>query len=672
MKMIKKILAVSAGIAMLGATMTGALATDLGDLPGPFVADGAYVNAAMVIGNDADALAQNEIKTYMDGLLTATSTDLSYADSYSKDFTLDDDINAFGDLDDSQFENLLIDEDITVNGDSISVHEEITIGAAEFTLSGESGDEDLSGDIYLAMGADQIVYKYIFDNVINLTDAEVDSDDPLEINFLGKTLKITEITADNKLALTPGETFLKKIGESVSFSGTTVIVSEIFSDDAIFTVNGVEYPLSDNDSDELEGEDLDIQVTSVLYDENDVSRSRVEFTLTETGTDTAAEDDQVFELYEDFEDDEEDTVWNWEISADDSDNTITHIGVTFNQAISSIDTSEESDEDLVMEPITLGGEYVLPNNFASVSFDSINLMDSPVELTIEALESYTINGSSLDELFKVTADDDVFSYSNYNFEKFYIDVNVTANSSDVWYKDSDNDWQEINVADVSIDYSDATADYAFAINATTDVLTLANVGTGGNLTWDYTNIVEDLSEEWEDTTLTYDTRTYESADYNVLTDYGVIIYDVENNLESDKIVIALIDGVPEATLSVNYIGSISEDTTSAALMTPEQVTDATAYNLILVGGPCVNSLTAQFEGVAAGSCDAASGYSANTGYVKLFDNGEKVALVVAGWEADDTKRAAKVVVNPASFALAGKSAVTVTGTGLEVSGITVA
>ena len=74
MKFIKQIAAVGTGIAMLGATMTGALAADLGTLPEPFVASDAYVNVAMVIGAGSDdADARSTIQTYMNGLATATT-----------------------------------------------------------------------------------------------------------------------------------------------------------------------------------------------------------------------------------------------------------------------------------------------------------------------------------------------------------------------------------------------------------------------------------------------------------------------------------------------------------------------------------------------------------------------------------------------------------------------
>src|SRR3989338_8255626 len=55
-KSIKKMAAIGTGVAMLGATITGAMALDLADYPAPFVKDGVYDAAnAIVVGARAAA-----------------------------------------------------------------------------------------------------------------------------------------------------------------------------------------------------------------------------------------------------------------------------------------------------------------------------------------------------------------------------------------------------------------------------------------------------------------------------------------------------------------------------------------------------------------------------------------------------------------------------------------
>jgi len=88
-------------------------------------------------------------------------------------------------------------------------------------------------------------------------------------------------------------------------------------------------------------------------------------------------------------------------------------------------------------------------------------------------------------------------------------------------------------------------------------------------------------------------------------------------------------------------------------------------NLILVGGPCVNKLTAEALGLPYPSCGAASTIPENAAMIKLVENafgGGKVALVVAGWNAENTVAACKVLQQYDEYADLEGTAVKVTGT----------
>jgi hypothetical protein len=56
--------------------------------------------------------------------------------------------------------------------------------------------------------------------------------------------------------------------------------------------------------------------------------------------------------------------------------------------------------------------------------------------------------------------------------------------------------------------------------------------------------------------------------------------------------------------------------------------------------------------------------SEGEGIVKLFESGDKVAIVVAGWEAEDTTRATRVLADYKTYQEAGK----LVGTEVKVSG----
>ncbi len=71
-----------------------------------------------------------------------------------------------------------------------------------------------------------------------------------------------------------------------------------------------------------------------------------------------------------------------------------------------------------------------------------------------------------------------------------------------------------------------------------------------------------------------------------------------------------------------------------------EVADVKAQNAIVVGGPCANAAAATLLG---NPVDCAEGFTPGKAKIKLFENGDKVALLVAGYAADDTRAAGKAL-----------------------------
>ena len=85
-----------------------------------------------------------------------------------------------------------------------------------------------------------------------------------------------------------------------------------------------------------------------------------------------------------------------------------------------------------------------------------------------------------------------------------------------------------------------------------------------------------------------------------------------------------------------------------------EVADAKAQNLVVVGGPCVNTVAAELLGNPA---DCTEGFTPGKARVKLFEHANgNVAMLVAGYSGADTRLAGKVVANRASE-LSGKELV---------------
>ncbi len=98
-----------------------------------------------------------------------------------------------------------------------------------------------------------------------------------------------------------------------------------------------------------------------------------------------------------------------------------------------------------------------------------------------------------------------------------------------------------------------------------------------------------------------------------------------------------------------------------------EVSDVAAQNVIAVGGPCANAASAKAK---SNPEDCAAGYEAGKGLIELIDTGAgKVAMVVAGYSAADTRAATGIVANYGDNALSGTKmeVTTATKTVMEVT-----
>ena len=88
-------------------------------------------------------------------------------------------------------------------------------------------------------------------------------------------------------------------------------------------------------------------------------------------------------------------------------------------------------------------------------------------------------------------------------------------------------------------------------------------------------------------------------------------------------------------------------------------------NIISVGGPAANDVSADLLGEYTGP----EGFGEGQAFIKLIEHGDYVAMVVAGYEAQDTRHASKVLADHMDYDLSGEE-VLITGTSmadLEIS-----
>ncbi len=149
----------------------------------------------------------------------------------------------------------------------------------------------------------------------------------------------------------------------------------------------------------------------------------------------------------------------------------------------------------------------------------------------------------------------------------------------------------------------------------------------------------------------------DSNDYEYVTKYGTY---VEYNSDSDKATLyyapdatkyTVYFAPTEATAKVTSTGTTYEQVVPinpGVAVLDSEIQDPMDKNIVVVGGPCVNTVAATLLGNPS---DCKSGFEQGKAMIKLFnhDNG-KVALLVAGYAAMDTRRAARVLADYKDYA----------------------
>jgi hypothetical protein len=183
----------------------------------------------------------------------------------------------------------------------------------------------------------------------------------------------------------------------------------------------------------------------------------------------------------------------------------------------------------------------------------------------------------------------------------------------------------------------------------------------------------------ENATVGLSMKTHEDNDdlKTGMTNYGVLFKELNEDNDPDTLEIQypLAQLLPQTFVTFSKTVTMEGGAGTITVERPQridigsavlasQVSDPTAVNVVSVGGSCINSVTAEIMGLTYPACGADSGLSEGEGIVKLFESGEKVAIVVAGWEAEDTTRATRVLADYKAYQEAGQ----LVGTEVKVTG----
>ena len=410
LKTLKRVAAIGTGVAMLGATLTGALALDLKDYPKPFVTDGVYDDSNVFVYGDtaiaADTVAISDITAGLQFLaktpVVASGSTVSVIGGKSAKVPLGQGLS-----NSTYFDKQLDDGDVSTLFDGT-----ISFGSSDFDTSEElqmcddSGriygepfvatslmtDDDYKRNVFFEFGKDKIRYAYKFDKTINLSrDGTISTTVPLEIDFLGKKMKITAVTATS-ITATVGDEYTMKEGDSVTVEGKVIKLTTVGTATAAVDVDGVARNLATATTTTVNG--IEIYVDSVVVKTN-LGESSAFLVIGKEARDT-------YDDAEAFIGENVDTPnWVWDIRAMTEQGTsgYTDCGGT-DKLVLRVENDIDffGDED---KPTGVEQCLDLPNKYLSICLDSLSVVDTDyAEYTLEHgewdIEGANCNATGLD------------------------------------------------------------------------------------------------------------------------------------------------------------------------------------------------------------------------------------------------------------------------------------
>jgi hypothetical protein len=175
---------------------------------------------------------------------------------------------------------------------------------------------------------------------------------------------------------------------------------------------------------------------------------------------------------------------------------------------------------------------------------------------------------------------------------------------------------------------------------------------------DYTGPMENSSNIYSDYRFT--TNSGDSTNYYGMTDYGVL---VKKYVPTGSNPVTLTLSYPEsqvfgqvfvtagAVTAQNGSSSVSTETVNpiavGLAVLDKDAPQVGSENMIVVGGPCANTVAAALMG---NPTDCAAGFTPGKAIIQSFENNGKVAILVAGYEAQETLGASYVLANYKDYA----------------------
>ena len=571
-------------------------------------------------------------------------------------------------------EKMSWDDGTSSGSQEYDIHEEIVVGTMNVLTTLD--DEKLNG---VALSNENgITYKVVFEDALNVSQVGTASADTFYLDIMGKEYEVANMTATTVTVTTSTEKSMT-VGEKFTLSnGKSVTLTDVYSTNVEISVDGTTKVVSTGSTVRVNG--VRVRVESIGYHENTPETSKA---ILKIGEDI---DKQYTDGDEYIGQDSDDPLWVWDISTLGSANG--YIGVTYNAKINS------ANDEIAGDSIKyVGNGYTLPDNFAAVTLDSLTAAKyQDVKVYFEDSVDLFNNSSSSTALIEnvpalvVEGDEmDTITVAGHETNKMYVYFNTTTGKVETYYNDVDGDFTPtgkmrlanaaaLSVSDVTgaktelatLSIGDTDLDVDMQVIAGIAYLNITNddrnndevvkLTIGGTLinSTATTGTLESLGatvEDAEANDVKFNGTDVSTKDYDYMDTYGIYLAKgdtVEAQADADEIVLSVPEEQVYAQVSVS-MGATATGSTGAMVFKDTEKASFANKNVVIVGGSCINAAAAEALGVAAGTCGSAFTAATNVAsgqfLIKKTTLGGKNAVVVAGYEADDTVKAAQALIN---------------------------
>jgi len=348
-------------------------------------------------------------------------------------------------------------------------------------------DVDFEDNSYLLFNEKGAVsYTFKFEDAVDFTD--ISEDEPLEINFLGNNIEIVDMDA-NEFTYKIAEGFEMMVNDVVQFEGHNITLVGVSEDgDAVLvSADGVVKAIDIDDSEEFNGFEI--------FAKKAFAGSEIQMAELEFGTDVL----QTIEDGDDYIEDNEDFVWEFETDGDELESLSISYDVKANDMDEEILGVGESLNFVDYFEVSYGLEEDYDYVKYSVSFDEVTDDDVAV--------------------MKFETNDDNIRIGSEKVSEVYFD------GTNSYYEDG-NDWV-ISDDVIELENDDVTLEVGFANNN-------VSFGEFKLRTLDFKSL--GAEEEAEENDVKFNGDNIGKVDESMLFPGGFIAETIEDNAEEDEFV----------------------------------------------------------------------------------------------------------------------------------------